>query len=180
LIECDSEHTPCKRDGLSRAVDLKYPVRMLDITSDSIVLYEGSLPNQYACLSHCWGTGAAVTKTTSNTIEAFAEGIPWVLLPLSFQDAIDICRKLDIRFLWIDSLCIIQDSNKDWQEQASQMADIYSEAYVTIAATKAENPSQGCYTQTDKIFFAERLPGYETIFIRGEPPDVRFGLDGWH
>jgi hypothetical protein len=56
------------------------------------------------------------------------------------------------------------------------MADIYSEAYVTIAATKAANPSEGCYTQTEKIFLAERLPSYETIFVRGEPPDVR-GLD---
>lgn len=65
------------------------------------------------------------------------------LLPQSFRDAVDVTRMLGLRYLWIDSLCIIQDSPEDWDEEASHMADVYSNAYCTIAATRAEGSNAG-------------------------------------
>jgi hypothetical protein len=66
-------------------------------------------------------------------------------LPKTFQDAVDITRRLGIDYLWIDSLCIIQNSEDDWENEASRMADIYEGAYLTIAATASVNSLEGCY-----------------------------------
>ncbi|PVH93058.1 heterokaryon incompatibility, partial [Periconia macrospinosa] len=54
--------------------------------------------------------------------------IPWHSLPRTFQDAIGLARKLGILFLWIDSLCIVQDDKRDWEEQSADMANIYQNA----------------------------------------------------
>ncbi|KAL9032058.1 MAG: hypothetical protein Q9214_008126, partial [Letrouitia sp. 1 TL-2023] len=67
-------------------------------------------------------------------------------LPKTFRDAIQVTRKLHIRWLWIDSLCIIQDSPEDWETQAAQMCMVYRNAHLTIAASSASNSSIGCFT----------------------------------
>jgi hypothetical protein len=54
-------------------------------------------------------------------------------MPRAFQDAIDITRQLGIRYLWIDSLCIIQGFEGDWEEQSSIMGDIYAHSFCTLA-----------------------------------------------
>ena len=58
-------------------------------------------------------------------------------LPQAFQDAIVIALKLGIRYIWIDCLCIIQDSSKDFQAEASQMHKVYGNSYCNISATGA-------------------------------------------
>jgi Heterokaryon incompatibility protein (HET) len=55
-------------------------------------------------------------------------------LSLTFKDAVKICRDLNLRYLWIDSLCIIQDDGEDWSEQAMAMASIYGGSYLTLSA----------------------------------------------
>jgi hypothetical protein len=65
-------------------------------------------------------------------------------LPTAFPDAITITRRLSCRYLWIDSLCIIQDSEDDWEHQASQMAEIYQHSCCTVAALDREDGSDGC------------------------------------
>ncbi|KAK4442316.1 heterokaryon incompatibility protein 6, OR allele [Podospora aff. communis PSN243] len=72
-------------------------------------------------------------------------GIDWVLLPNTFRDAIDFTRRLELRFLWIDSICIIQDSDQDWQQQSALMGDIYGGAYITLCATASPNSDEGLY-----------------------------------
>jgi len=171
--ECLTTHSKCNAAGPARLANVQYPIRMLDLQHNDIVLRDNYPPQNYACLSHCWGTGAEIVMTTLDTIAAFKKNIPWHILPKSFQDAVDISRKLRISYLWIDSLCIIQDSPQDWKEQASQMADIYENAFVTIAATKAQGPSQGCYSQTDPLFLAEPLPGYNRLVIRRRLPSLK-------
>jgi hypothetical protein len=64
-------------------------------------------------------------------------------LPKSFQDAVTVTRKLYIHSLWIDSLCIIQDSHEDWERESSRMASICQHAHVTVAATAAANSQEG-------------------------------------
>ena len=65
--------------------------------------------------------------------------IPWESLAATFQDALRIIRVLGLRYLWVDSLCILQDSPADWKEQSSRMPDIYKNAFVTIAAAATKD-----------------------------------------
>ena len=71
-------------------------------------------------------------------------GISFRALPKTFRDAVRITRQLGIRFLWIDSMCIIQDSTKDWNHEAALMAEVYGNALCTLAALSSKNSSQGC------------------------------------
>ncbi|KAH8653180.1 hypothetical protein BGZ60DRAFT_362419, partial [Tricladium varicosporioides] len=66
-------------------------------------------------------------------------------LPLAFQHAITITRKLCIRYIWIDSLCILQDSLIGWETEFSKMASIYQNSYITIAATSPSDTFEGCF-----------------------------------
>jgi hypothetical protein len=75
-------------------------------------------------------------------------GIPLVALPQTFLDAITVTRHLNIRFLWIDSLCIIQDDHSDWVVQSAQMSDIYGGAYLTICASLGEDASHGLFVSS--------------------------------
>ena len=98
---------------------------------------------QYATLSHCWGTGPTLTTTKANW-QRISSNIPFDALPALFQDAIIITRQLGIRYLWIDSLCIIQDSQRDWETESAKMGGIYENSYVTIAATMSGNGTTRC------------------------------------
>ncbi len=71
------------------------------------------------------------------------------MLTRTFQDAVDVCRRLDVGYIWIDSLCIVQDSKEDWDAESIKMADTYENAFVTIAATKSQDGSGGCYSERD-------------------------------
>ncbi|KAI1453491.1 HET-domain-containing protein [Annulohypoxylon moriforme] len=97
---------------------------------------------RYVCLSHCWGEKRPL-MTTSKTLAGFLEEIPWSAIPATFQDAIVFARKLGVQYIWIDSLCIIQDSAMDWAIESSRMADIYRNSYVTIAATASKSSMDG-------------------------------------
>jgi hypothetical protein len=66
-------------------------------------------------------------------------------LPKTFRDAIVIARKLNIRYLWIDACCIVQDSLADWENESAKMGYIYSTSYVTIAADSGVDSSSGCF-----------------------------------
>jgi hypothetical protein len=104
----------------------------------------------YACLSHCWGDAKALVTETA-TLYQYLDEIVWDQLPKTFQDAITFLRYLKIRYIWIDSLCIIQESEEDWLEHSGSMASIYSFAYITIAATRAANGSAGMFTNSHEI-----------------------------
>jgi len=77
--------------------------------------------------------------------EAFNETIPFLLLPKTFQDAVDITKALGLDYIWIDSLCIVQDDDDDWREEASLMSSVYGGSYINIAASSAASADQGCY-----------------------------------
>lgn len=144
-------------------------MRLLRIESESIILIDGAYKLPYAALSHCWGSGKDITRTSRQSLAYYTTvGISISNLPKTFQDAIHICRRLDIHYVWIDSLCIIQDDAQDWQQQASCMADVYSNAYVTIAASHAKDPTQGCYSSADPSYVGYRVPGYPNIVVRRE------------
>ncbi|KAF7511782.1 hypothetical protein GJ744_003513 [Endocarpon pusillum] len=126
------------------------PSRLLDLDCslglDHVKLWEaGGHYGRYATLSYCWGQSEHFT-TTCASIEARKRGITFKELPKTFQDAIIIARRLSIRYLWIDSLCICQDDPKDWEEESAKMTAIYSNSHLTIAATAAKDNAVGCFT----------------------------------
>jgi hypothetical protein len=97
---------------------------------------------RYCALSHRWGAIQPL-MLKQPLIAKFAENIPFDSIPATFQDAIKLANKLGIEYIWIDSLCIIQDSQDDWHSEASHMASVYSQAYVTISATSAQDSAAG-------------------------------------
>jgi hypothetical protein len=102
-----------------------------------------------------------LTLTTKN-IAALQREIALADLPATFQDAITFARYIGIDYLWIDSLCIIQDSNNDWQKESNFMESVYSNGFCNIAATGAADGSGGCFF--DRSSEACRIP---TIDIHG-------------
>lgn len=130
---------------------------------------------KYVCLSHCWGRTHHIT-TTSSTIQDRKAGVKWNELPKTFQDAITFTRRLGIRYLWIDSLCIVQDDLNDWSVQSSKMPSIYENAYVTLAATFSPSSAGGCFSQAGSEFRArnftvqDRSGKPQKIFVRRHLP----------
>jgi hypothetical protein len=121
----------------------------LGTSNSSIKLYDTEGSNgSYICLSHCWGAIPTVV-TTTETLEAYRENIPWASLPAVFRDTINICRRLRIQYLWIDKLCIIQHDKEDWVREGSNMANIFENSFLTLAASTAADDSGQFFVQMD-------------------------------
>jgi Heterokaryon incompatibility protein (HET) len=101
---------------------------------DDVKLYQPSTTthDQYVALSYCWGTKPFL-RTLLGNIEAHKDKLDMLKLPQTFKDAIMITRRLGFRYVWIDALCIIQDSADDKMKEIGTMEKIYSEASLTIA-----------------------------------------------
>ncbi|KAF2107346.1 heterokaryon incompatibility protein-domain-containing protein [Lophiotrema nucula] len=119
----------------------------------------GGCYGYYACLSHRWGNEGLI-KTTKDNIGKHRNSVSWEHLPKTFQDAITFTRRLGINFIWIDSLCIIQDDDTDWHRQASKMAAIYKQAFVTLAATASTGGSTGMFTGSLRHIVEHTTPGF--------------------
>lgn len=102
------------------------------------------LTGSYIALSHCWGQDNSPLETTRKTLSSYLEEIQFPLLPKTFQDAVRITESLGISYLWIDSLCIIQHDEEDWKVETSKMEDVYSNAFITLAATGSSSSHGGC------------------------------------
>lgn len=111
----------------------------LDISEDR------TAPLQYVSLSHRWGN-ANVPKLTTHQLTSIVErGVPVHTLPKTFQDAFAVTKRLGYRYIWIDSLCIVQDSVEDWQKEASMMGEVYANAQCNISATGAKDSDEGLF-----------------------------------
>lgn len=148
---CERNHQGCKvrhRAGLlpTRLVEVLPDYERIVMTSD-IPAARAEQVN-YATLSHCWGNINMFTLCRNNLAELKAM-IPHKQLTKSFQDAMDITRKLGLQYIWIDSLCIVQDDEDDWLREAALMSDIYGSSILTIAATGAADGNVGCYRERD-------------------------------
>jgi hypothetical protein len=101
----------------------------------------------YIALSHCWGPPThRPLVTTQSSLARHITSIPWDELPKLYQDAITATRRLGFEYIWIDSLCIIQDSHLDWLSESQRMGDVYQHARLTIAASHAEDSTQPCFS----------------------------------
>ena len=105
----------------------------------------------YMTLSHRWGTDEQIMLTKAS-LPDMSERIDEAKLSQTYQDAIAITRSLGCRYLWIDSLCIIQDSILDWQTEAAKMGDIFKFSICTIAASWASSNSEGCFFDRGPLY----------------------------
>jgi hypothetical protein len=96
----------------------------------------------YMALSYCWGQDQQL-KLAQDTIDSMSDEIMWQDLPQTIKDAVLVTQELQIRFLWIDSLCTIQDNAEEMSDQIAQMPEIYSSATVTILASRASSVQEG-------------------------------------
>jgi hypothetical protein len=154
VTDCLDNHPSCAKQSAGQN-DSNRPARLLDLTAlenhslSGIKLIETTpgLMFDYACLSHRWDDAVHACRTTADTIAESLKYIDLMSLPLNFRDAVVIARQLNIRYLWIDSLCIIQagDDNQDLQKELGKMGYIYQNARLTIAAVSSPTSSDGCF-----------------------------------
>ena len=153
LKTCDVEHETCRSTYQSGW----HPTRLVYVgsTSRPVVhirlgaeINEGDL---YMTLSHCWGNLVTFKLSTSNYQQCLQQ-IQIEDLPKTFQDVIFITRDLGIKYIWIDSLCIIQDSIEDWTKESVAMGDVYFHSYCNIAAAAASDGNGGCLRIRDAVY----------------------------
>lgn len=82
----------------------------------------------YVALSHCWGPEPPL-KTTSKNRRQMERDLSWSFLPKTFQDAILVTLHLGMQYIWIDSLCIIQDDALDWDRESARMCNCHTCRY---------------------------------------------------
>jgi hypothetical protein len=117
----------------------------------NLVAYDEST-KQYATLSYCWGQENNY-KLTVATEGDLVRGIAPSDLPATIRDAVKVTRMLGLTYLWVDALCILQDSAPDWEDQSAKMAGIYEGCTIMIAPAQTVSCSHG--------FLSKRQPSVE-------------------
>ncbi|RBR10225.1 uncharacterized protein FIESC28_09611 [Fusarium coffeatum] len=84
--------------------------------------------------------------TSKMFFHLFDDGVHGIDI-FTLPDAVEITKALGIRYLWIDTFCIIQDDEKDWETQASLMAATYENAYITLAAGASDDDDGGFFAE---------------------------------
>jgi hypothetical protein len=160
LADCVSNHPQCIEDCdpdwlPTRLIDVGSPCSQqnprLVITSELSSTKRGQTP-RYLALSHIWGKSAFLRLTSAN-IEQLKRCIPTVGLSQTFRDAIVVSHRVGVHYLWIDSLCIQQDSLEDWRIESAMMGSVYKNSLLTIAASEAIAPDQGLFKERETQLF---------------------------
>lgn len=153
IRQCDEEHEQCKT---SSEQSEWCPTRLLHVGNTHtdkirlIVTSKEGPSNRYMTLSHCWGTRQPL-KLLRETEASLLQGIELNELPQTFQDAVTVTRRCNISYLWIDSLCIRQDEEADWNAESLLMEKVYSSSYLNISADWGSDSSAGLFHTRDPI-----------------------------
>ena len=157
LKTCVTRHTTCNRLRLAEDIDWK-PSRLLYVGNEEAqelrLCPATVLPGQvtYTTLSHCWGPDPKRLNLTTETLATWMTRIPEEEMTRTFKDAIKVTRQLHVQYLWIDSLCIIQNSKADWLHESSLMGNVYKYSFCNIAATASADDHGGCFYDRDPVF----------------------------
>jgi hypothetical protein len=152
------------------------PTRLMKISSsvntiENIRLFSISESKSAATtcltLSHCWG-GADIVKLKTGKVKEFHEQISLDLLPKTFSDAVRITVVVGYHYLWIDFICIIQNSDEDWLQEATMMGSVYRNSANTIAALGASRKlpqvcRRWCISQAAYILRTDRFIRYHPL-----------------
>ncbi|EXF79714.1 hypothetical protein CFIO01_13669 [Colletotrichum fioriniae PJ7] len=173
LNDCVRNHPEC-RVFYSHSTWL--PSRLVDIGDPGSYLWKiiaterlKTPPNYggYLTLSHRWGSSPFV-QLTSDTLPGFHNYTAIESLPKTFRDAIALAHHFNIRHIWIDSLCILQDSPLDWKRESSRMDDVYSNSTCNIVAAHSEGPDGGLFRVRDPSVL-------ESFVVYSERTDIPSG-----
>jgi hypothetical protein len=189
LQACDAGHDQPIPYECLRQTKSSLPSRILDVCSipgsESIRLVDGGedlVGLRYVSLSYCWGKGPHLHSTTSINLEEYKKSIGLSILPQTIKDAVWVARKLSIRFLWVDSLCIVQDSPAEKNHEISKMDRVYGDAYLTIIAANARNCHEGFLNRRGTLQNTIRMPfrctsgvcGFVSIEFRAGRPEYSY------
>ena len=141
LSGCREEHSEGLQD------DPKLPTRVIDVgvagnSAPPRIIVSKGVKAPYIALSHCWGGHISLVLSTE-TLRDFRQELPVGRLAQNFQDAIAIARQLGFRYLWIDCLCILQDSKSDWASESKLMGQIYRDSTLTVFALSSRSSTTG-------------------------------------
>ncbi|KAL6824605.1 HET domain-containing protein [Trichoderma sp. SZMC 28015] len=138
--ECNDTHEDCLAGEIPEMPDRVLDISAEDTASGVKLVQTNGKKARYACLSHRWGK--ETSQATKQNVESLCNEVPWDYLSPTYQDSITFLRKFskwhqdqygeEIRYIWIDSLCIIQDSKSDWKKHSLKMSDIYSNSSITL------------------------------------------------
>ena len=146
MKQCQNDHPEC--------IPYKGPIptRLIEVKGHQVRLVHTSAWSHkpdYLTLSHCWG-GLKLHSLVKSNLHAFQQAIPTDKLCQTFKDALEITRRLKHNYIWIDSLCIVQDDLEDWRCEAAKMDSVYSGSFLNIAAANAMNGHGGCFANRTK------------------------------
>ncbi|KAI2615400.1 heterokaryon incompatibility protein-domain-containing protein [Hypoxylon sp. NC1633] len=161
LLQCLTSHKLCN----NQTGDF-LPLRLVDVgtsgaSSVRVIETLGMDPTaaKYCALSHCWGPPETITtQLNDRTYEEYKKGIPVSALPKTFFDAVVFTRKLGQRYIWIDSLCIIQGNRDDWLTEGAKMCKIYENSLVTLSAASSSNGHGGLFYKYERLEIAGGTP----------------------
>ncbi|KAK3489515.1 HET-domain-containing protein [Neurospora hispaniola] len=159
LEDCLQNHESCG------PVDPAFnPTRLIYIHDESSVQLietkKEAKSHAYVAFSHCWGKSEALKllqddldKGTRGNIEELRSLIQVQSLPTSYREAISVSLALGFRYIWIDSLCIIQNSHNDWAKEAAMMEDVYANSSLNLCASAAADSSEASFQRRDRGIF---------------------------
>lgn len=152
IAYCEQNHEACRKEHIAMAWNTSQPPlpsRVLEVgqqEGDVIRLkHSKGSTGRYICLSHCWGQNPTLMLTKAN-LSTLSNGISKKDLQAVYRDAIEFCKRLGVKYIWIDSLCIVQDDANDWALESAKMASYYGQCYICLAATSAADHDEGCST----------------------------------
>jgi hypothetical protein len=158
MKSCENNHGQCHKSSSF------LPTQLVDVGSGSgskVRLVPGKdfpCGSRYLTLSHCWG-GSMPERLSPINVETFGKEINVNTLSKTFQDAILVTHRLHHQYVWIDSLCIIQDNLSDWHSESSQMGDIYTNSSCNISASVFKAGSPGLFrSRNSSMNELERIP----------------------
>jgi hypothetical protein len=148
LQQCRNSHEQCA----VTASPAEMPTRVIDVSATanglpSPFIYHpppGSC-GEYVALSYCWGDTPTVLLTEEWLLNSSTPSLDFQGLPPTFRDAILLTQSLGFQYLWIDALCIVQDSKKDWEEQSARMFSVFSIATLVIRAASGPNTQHSLF-----------------------------------
>ncbi|KAM0227670.1 hypothetical protein ACHAPO_011315 [Fusarium lateritium] len=193
---CDDTHGHVATSLSSpRLSNVSLPTRVVDVGTVStpllrLVKCDDMVSTIYLALSHRWGDDPkqhSGQTLKQNHITRYNR-IHLDELPLNFKDAIAVTRGIGVQYLWIDSLCIVQDDDDDWKRESVRMEQVYSNAKCVLAASSANSSMEGFLNRctTPPSFIALQSESGDVSYVsknidnfKGDVDEAILNTRGW-
>lgn len=178
LRTCEAEHPRCSAVPAEVSCRPEYLIEIMSVSANDVrcklvrtALIE-SPSTEWVTLSYCWGHGSTLTTVESNLEEHLCL-IPPEAVPRLYQEAIKTTFMLGYRYIWIDSLCIIQDTKLHWVQESTIMGDVYRGSTLNIAALASEDCCSPLWKPRNPLAFlpvrVPVAPGWVATLVAKDP-----------